>query len=172
MSIRSHYKSPDENSGGLDGYLEVDLKTFRIGDSKLGQTPSKMDVFTHFLSETDMFKAEKQGYEVGTKDGLLEYLFVTLDGFHGAFLLDGDPLDIKPTTTEADIHAKFGEPYWIDRDDGETILFYEYERGEIELQFEFSDDGSLYCITMMQNGVLSNEEQRKSYGVYKSWPPA
>ena len=57
-----------------------------------------------------------------------------------------------------------------DRSDGEVILFYEYQQGTVELQFEFGAGRALSFITLAMHGVLSTEEQRKAYGVTKPWP--
>ena len=65
----------------------------------------------------------------------------------------------------------FGEPYWIDRSDGEVILFYEYAWGSLELQFEFPEATSLRFITVAVEGILSTKKQRDRYGVTKPWPP-
>ena len=65
----------------------------------------------------------------------------------------------------------FGQPYWVDQDLDEVILFYEYQDGDVELQFEFPGRVHLGFITLSAHGVLSNAEQRKAYKVTKPWPP-
>jgi hypothetical protein len=51
-----------------------------------------------------------------------------------------------------------------------VILFYEYRAGAVELQFEFLDGKTLGFITLSSNGVLSEADQRKAYGVTQPWP--
>lgn len=65
----------------------------------------------------------------------------------------------------------FGEPYWVDSSDGETIQFYIYDQGNLELQFEYTNKVNLSFITLSYQGVLFSPEQRKSYEVNKPWPP-
>ena len=77
---------------------------------------------------------------------------------------------LKAGMSENDILEEFGIPYWIDRDE-ETILFYEYRAGNMEVQFEISEEGKLEFIILSVDGVLSSAEQRKAYGVDKDWPP-
>ena len=151
--------------------LEIDLALFRVGKSTLGQTIHDGDCFAAPLQSQDDAKDEKMGIEIGKKEGVLDYVFLTLPDFGGKLLKQGTPLEISQGNSEADIQGIFGEPYWTDRSDGEVIMFYEYERGTVELQFEFPDAQKLGHILLARNGVLSGEEQRKAYKVDKPWPP-
>lgn len=171
MGIFSKFSSRKDESATAAIPTEVDLGTFRIGDSQLGKAPMESDFFTAGLESSDTFENESSGLEVGTKDGVVDYVFLTLEKFAGTFRFDGTPLEIGTETTEMDVREQFGEPYWVDRSDGETILFYEYDAGAIELQFEFPEAEGLGFVTISRNGVLSEAEQRKSYGVDKPWPP-
>ncbi len=151
--------------------ITVDLKELKIGSTALGSPIAQADPFHAALKKAEVFKPAGQGLEVGTKNGLLDYGFLDIGSFKGSFTRSGEPIKIGKDTTESDIVKAFGEPYWIDRSDGEVILFYEYQRGTIELQFEFSDGKALSAITLSINGVLSEADQRKAYGVTKPWPP-
>jgi len=166
--INGQYK-PHENQPQTA--LVVDLNKFRIGSTMLGLPISPADPFHVALKKAEVFQPAGQGLEVGTKNGLLDYGFFDIISFKGCFSRSGELLRIGKETTEKDIMKIFGEPYWIDRSDGEVILFYEYQAGTVELQFEFSDGKSLSCITLSRNGVLSEADQRKAYGVTKPWPP-
>ena len=149
----------------------VDLKEFKIGSTALGSPITPADPFHAALKKAEVFKPAGQGLEVGTKNELLDYGFFDIISFKGSFSRSGEHIKIDKVTTENDILKVFGEPYWTDRSDGEVIMFYEYKAGTIELQFEFSDSKALSSITLSRNGVLSEADQRKAYGVTKPWPP-
>ena len=151
--------------------LTIDLATFSCGHSRLGVALSANDYFSNALRTKDTFIDERNGVEISTARDALDSVFVTLKSFSGKFTKSGNAIDLNAKTTEAQILALFGEPYWTDRSDSEVIMFYEYQRGTIELQFEFTDGRALSFITLCQNGVLSTEEQRKNYKVKNPWPP-
>ena len=151
--------------------LDIDLAEFRVGSTPLGAPPSPADQFSAALIREDVYEPDGMGYAIGTRNGALDYVFVTLSEFQGRFLIAGKLIELPGSTSPAQVVDRFGEPYWTDRDDGEPILFYEYQGGGMELQFEFPDGKQLGYITLMRDGVLSKPEQRKSYGVTKPWPP-
>ena len=151
--------------------LAVDLGRFKVGSSSLGELPDNDDFFSQVLHRSDVYEDPIHGVELGVENRVLGYAFISVTEFDGRFLKNGEPTEISKNSLEADVRACFGEPYWIDRSDGEVILFYEYAGGSVELQFEFPDAESLGFVTMTRNGVLSTAEQRKSYGVDKPWPP-
>lgn len=149
----------------------VDLKLFSVDYSILNKPISSSDKFYAYFKTKDVLNLSKDGIEIGTKNDVLDYAFITLNSFKGRFLLKGNELQLTQKNHPESIVKIFGEPYWIDRSDGEVILFYEYKKGIIELQFEFYDSIHLSHITCMINGVLSSEKDRKSYNVNKPWPP-
>jgi hypothetical protein len=85
--------------------------------------------------------------------------------------LSGYEITLTPANSPDDITKIFGDPYWIDTSDDEVIMFYEYQKGIVELQFEFSDARHLSHITFMMNGVLAEEKHRGAYKIPKQWPP-
>ncbi len=151
--------------------LNVDLGSFQIGSTSIGTPPSVADPFHAILTKSAVFEPKGKGVEIGAKDGLLDYGLFSLNLFQGTFTRNGQLLKIGRVSTEDDIRRIFGEPYWIDRSDGETILFYEYQSGAIELQFEFPDGAKLGFVTLLRNGILSDSVDRERYGVDKAWPP-
>ena len=157
--------------GSSSGKLTVDLSNYQIGGTPLGKAPWEGDIFAAQLMKDGTLTSEPGGYELGLTDGTLEYAFINLALFQGVFLIQDQVAPLGQQTSPEKIVALFGEPYWIDRDDGEIILFYEYRKGEIELQFEFPAADTLGYITLTKSGVLSGPEQRASYGVTKPWPP-
>lgn len=151
--------------------LEIDLGWFQLNGVSLGEVPSAVLPEKVINSPSGVFEPTGQGIEVGTDQGVFDYAFITVAEFSGILLRDGRPLTLLPQMMEKDILATFGEPYWTDRSDGETLMFYEYLLGQVELQFEFPQSQGLGYVTLMRKGVLSEPEQRKSYGVTKPWPP-
>ena len=154
-----------------DSRLSVDLTKFIIGSTPLGKEPWDGDSFAKHLEKEVTLKSEQYGYELGVKNGKLDYAFFTVKDFKGTFLVKDKSLLLSSTTDREEIISIFGEPYWTDFDDSEIILFYEFQESATELQFEFPDGKHLEFITLMKDGVLSKQEQRESYGVTKPWPP-
>ena len=171
MGLFSFRSSKKDTHAEVDAAPDVDLATYQVGNSRLGNPPEESAVFSAAFRSSHVFESEPMGLEVGSREGVLDYVFLTVENFAGRFLSDGTVLEIGPNTVEEEIRNRFGDPYWVDRSDGETILFYEYDAGTIELQFEFPEAKGLGFVTLSRNGVLSEAEQRESYGVDKPWPP-
>jgi hypothetical protein len=163
-------KETPESLPAMPPGFSIDLQTFSCGRSRLGSTVEPADYYSSGLHSKDTCEDKRFGIEVGTRAGVLDYVFVTCGGYPGGYCRAGEKLPINATTNVEEILELFGEPYWTDRSDGEVILFYEYEQGTVELQFEFTDGQTLNFITLARDGVLSSAEQRKAYGVTKSWP--
>lgn len=152
--------------------LKVDLATFHCGQTCVGSKVGATEPYAGRFDKDGVAKFDASGIELGTKDGVLDYAFITISDFQGVFLKKGAAISVSARTSPELITSLFGEPYWTDnKDDDETILFYEYQNGSIELQFEFPGKRSLSFITLSRNGVLSDSKQRKAYGVTKDWPP-
>jgi hypothetical protein len=168
-SYRRNQGTPEEN--GRVERLVVDLGHFTVGQTPLGKPPWEGDGFTGNLLESGVFELPSSGYELALREGMLDSLTVRLAQFTGTFLLNGQKTELDQNTTLEEVLALFGEPYWTDQDEDETLLFYEYRGGSIELQCEFPDGRHLRYLTLMQNGILSRPDQRESYGVTREWPP-
>jgi hypothetical protein len=151
--------------------VSVDLSKFSIAGSEVGKPISADSPFARELAAANVYAPQGKGLELGSNGDLLDYAVIALDDFDGTFAMDGNLLSLDTTTTELDVRRRFGEPYWINREDSEVILFYEYQAGDIEVQYEFPDGVNLGFITISRAGVLSDPEQRKLYGVDKPWPP-
>jgi len=173
MGLLSFLKTERQNFdvSAADSRLSVDLTKFIIGSTPLGKEPWDGDSFAKELEKEVTLKSDRSGYELGVKDGKLDHAFFTIKNFKGIFLVEEKSLVLSSTTNRKEIISIFGEPYWADIDDGEIILFYEYQESTIELQFEFPDGEHLEFITLMKGGILSKQEKRESYGVTKPWPP-
>ncbi|MFT6498848.1 MAG: hypothetical protein ACJAT6_000983 [Akkermansiaceae bacterium] len=172
MGLQSSFDTNRDhlNTGAGTGKLIVDLSAFKIGGTPIGKEPWDGDFFATSLSQDGVFEQESAGYELTSNDAVLKSAFITLENFQGIFLIQDQVSPLSTQITKEKILTLFGAPYWTDLDDGEIIFFYEYQGGSIELQFEFPDGQHLGFITLMQNGVLSDAEQRKIYGVTKPWP--
>ncbi len=151
--------------------LIIDLGRFTVGNTPLGQTPWPGDFFANPLKKSDSLENKALGYHLQSKNNRLESAFLTIQDFKGTILNNSSATPLSIHTTISDIQSIFGDPYWTDEEDEEVILFYEYQNGTIELQFEFPDSQHLSYITLGINGVLSNQEQRDAYGITKPWPP-
>lgn len=174
MGLLSFFKTNEEifDVNSLDAPLSIDLTRLLIGSTPPGKPPWDGEFFATALTQSGDLNMEQSGYELALEKSVIKSAFLTLDKFKGNFLVNDKPATLTPQTTPSKILDLFGEPYWTDHDDnGEIILFYEYQNGEIELQFEFPDGKNLGYITLIHQGVLSSPEQRKSYGVDKAWPP-
>lgn len=137
---------------------QVDITRFAIDGFTLGEVmPSTA--------------AQHDGIETGLEGDRLNSIFVTLDKFTGHILTDGAAVEFSTSTTPKETEDLLGQPYWRGADDDELILFYEYHFGDVEVQFEFPDSANLGFTTIAKNGVLSDPDQRSSYGVDKPWPP-
>lgn len=163
-------KEVPESLPAMPPGFSIDLENFTCGQSWLGSTVAPADYYSTALQSKDTCDDKRFGIEIGVDAGVLDYVFVTCRDYPGHFSRGGVTLPMNATTSEAKILELFGEPFWTDRSDGEVILFYEYERGTVELQFEFTDGRKLSFITLARHGVLSSAEQRKAYGVTKPWP--
>ena len=100
--------------------------------------------------------------------------------FSGFVLVLEDPLDeftpfsgvIKLNNSQVDpanLVQKLGDPYWIDRDEDETLMFYEYPNHEIVI--EQSLNGLIQRVGVSTFPTMADAEQREHYGVDKAWPP-
>lgn len=76
---------------------------------------------------------------------------------------------LSARTTQAELVAWLGDPYWTAADADETILFYEH--GPIEWEIELTPDGTLKQWLVVPP-LLADAAQRQAYGITKPWPPA
>lgn len=86
--------------------------------------------------------------------------------YSGKLLWRGAPIDVKQLS-QAALPDLMGEWYWLDTDEVESIAFYEYPHYEI--QIELTLDGRPKWIIVTDDPLMASEEQRKSYGVTKSF---
>ena len=85
------------------------------------------------------------------------------ESYDGKLTFDG--IEIDATV----VQEHLGEPFWVDREDDETILFFEYSKHEI--QVEQSPEGRNKCLVITLQPLMADPGNRNDYGVDKPWPP-
>ena len=83
--------------------------------------------------------------------------------FCGSLLIDGAVVEC------ARLADTLGVPYWIDRDEEEQILFFEYANHEIQIEQTLNGINKRLILTTQP--LMASPEQRQAYRVDKPWPP-
>ena len=161
-------KAEEEYSKHLVDSLIIDLSELSFNKTRVGTSFSSSNPICSAFTTCSIYKPQGEGIEVGVKDGLFDFISINFHEFCGQIKHNGTKSLAGKAVNE--IINEFGKPYWTDQDE-EVILFYEYDNGDIEVQFEFDTDGKLIHMLIAKDGVLSKDEQRKAYGVDKAWPP-
>jgi hypothetical protein len=133
---------------------EIDLGSFKCGQTALGEHPHPGEAYAACFDANGLASFEKSGVDLSIEDGVLDEVFIMLANFSGNFAKNGSRISISTQTTPEEIILQFGEPYWKDDDGDETILFYEYQSGRIELLFEFPGEcRQLSAVTLTREGI-------------------
>ena len=160
--------SGKENQG-----MNLDLLRFTLDGNRLGEAISPKSQFFEPLKNADYLEDHRAGIEISTNDNVLDYVEIAIDKFDGSFSTNDSPVALELFDTPSKVKNIFGAPYWEDLDeDGELLLFYVYDNGQYEVQYEFGNGTDLSYIGLYKDGVLSDEQQRSYYGVDKPWPPS
>ena len=69
----------------------------------------------------------------------------------------------------ANIADRCGVPYWEDRDEDGSVLFYEFP--DYEIQIERSPERDVQRVIMSNRPLLADAQARKTLGVDRAWPP-
>ena len=77
-------------------------------------------------------------------------------------------LDVNRLTRN-ELPKVFGDWYWLDTDDDESIAFYEYP--DHEMQIELCPSGAVTRFILTRTPLMADPDQRESYNVDKPWPP-
>jgi hypothetical protein len=93
-----------------------------------------------------------------------------MEPFPGTTRHRGRHVALSSSTTVSEFTVMMGEPYWIDRDPYETLLFYEFDHN-VEWQVEFPHARGLGSLMITAFPLMAFPEQRERYGVTKPWPP-
>ena len=88
--------------------------------------------------------------------------------FAGTVLFHGRPVNLSALTEDKFV-ALFGQYFWRDVDEQESILFFEF--ADVEWQVEFDRASVLKRVTVTSLPLMADPEQRNAYGVTSAWPP-
>lgn len=105
---------------------------------------------------------------------LLGYMLVLCNedndfqSYRGKLLWKERPLEVKQLSRDQLLDV-FGNWYWMDTDEEESIAFYEYPTHE--MQIEMTPSGLAKRIILTGNPLMADPAQRQSYNVDKPWPP-
>ncbi|QDT15252.1 hypothetical protein [Alienimonas californiensis] len=108
---------------------------------------------------------------VAEDDGTCSTFQVIFDDTESRFEPFSGTLTVnRSPVVPANLAERLGEPYWEDRDEEESILFYEFPGYEIQLERTLS--GVPQRIVVTNQPLMADADQRASYGVDKPWPRA
>ena len=139
----------------------LDLALFSFAECPIGSPIERYRELEFMIGNKESYENAKLGFEFGVKAGKLNYVFVDLNIFNQLYH-NGESVDLSGATIQQ-VNALMGKEIWKDEDEDEIILFYEFD--EIEIQFEFPDKQKLEIITITNEGLLKDPQQRKFYGI-------
>lgn len=70
----------------------------------------------------------------------------------------------------ANLADKCGAPYWEDRDEDGSVLFYEFP--DYEIQVERSPERDVQRVILSNRPLLADAKARKALEVDRPWPPS
>lgn len=161
--------------------LLVDLDRFELNGVGLGSPIEPLS----FLgpADTPFIEYARKGLRLDVEDGRLAGLTIALrrrvylgpspsdDVFPFAGTLriaglDRAPLELRG---ERDFTDPWGAPFCRDADEDETLMFFEFEGREI--QVELSVEGVPQILVVSPEPLMADPGQREAYGVDVAWPP-
>lgn len=86
--------------------------------------------------------------------------------FQGCVIGNGHTVDLSTLTLDK-CEQELGEYFWLDQDEEESIVFYEFPGLEWELEFDAT--GFLNRLILTNDPLLADEKQRKAYNISKPW---
>jgi hypothetical protein len=161
--------------------LEVDLKKLTLGNVPLGGDMQGLS----FLGPAEdakcspygQFCYNSRGLYLETKDGRLTAFDFDVDSFLAspgtAIYADGIGTKLHPGTSEAELVAVLGAPYWRVQHEDRARLFFERFNGErwLELELRIDATGRLDYIDVRDTPTLADARMRRQYNVTVEWPP-
>lgn len=161
--------------------LEVDLQKLTLGRVPLGGDLRGLS----FLGPAENAEGapegdlgyDSRGLYLQMSDGRLTGfsldVSVFLESAGAAIHAAGLGAKLRPDTSEAELVAVLGAPFWRTQDEDAVILFFERFDGErwVELEIEFDRAGRLLLIDVRDTPVLAKDSVRNRHGVTASWPP-
>jgi len=156
--------------------LIVDLDQNRLSDVRAGDPVEKLSFLGPAEVTPSGFIWPRKGIDVTACDGGIRELGFYFGHaaepnkgvFVGGFRYGLVPVRLSKASSELDVLALFGQPYWRDQDEDEILLFFEFPTGEWQLEFDL--DATLKHLRIGFS-MLADAEQRAAYGVTKPWPP-
>lgn len=162
--------------------LTFDLDTGSLNDVKLGQHLDSLSFLgpceNRGAADQSAFDYYSLGLEIGCHADSNEIHTFSIvrnvpwekkhQPFTGRVLANGRSIDLS-TLTLSRFTEQFGDPYWLDRDEKESLLFYEFPGREWQVEFALAE--SFNCLWVTTVISMADESGRKDYGVTKEWPP-
>jgi len=159
-----------ERDPNLD--LKIELHKATVNGISIGAAADKLSFLGRSSSKgKSPLDFKDLGFSIDYEDdgSFSGFQIVLLDPY-GEFTSFSGTLTLNNAVINpAQIVAELGEPFWIDKDAEESILFYEFPSHEI--QIEQSPSGVAKHIVVSSHHQMAESDQRKAYGVTKSWPP-
>ncbi len=144
--------------------VELGVRFDRL--SFLGRSRSRVETTLHYYD---------LGIEIEHEDGVFDWFTVIHeDDLHssapytGELSWRGDRIAL-PQLQVDDLKSIFGEWYWLDTDDDETIVFYEFP--DYEMQIEFTLAGTIKRFNLGRIPLMADAGVREDYNCTKPWPP-
>jgi hypothetical protein len=161
--------------------LEVDLTKLTLGRVPLGGDLQGLSFLgpaedAEHAPEGDL-GYDSRGLYLQMTDGRLSGFSLDVDvflaGSGAAIHAAGIGTQLRPDTSEAELIAVLGAPFWRIQDEDAVTLFFERFDGErwVELELEFDKAGQLKLIDARDTPMLAEDSLRNRYGVTASWPP-
>ena len=159
--------------------IAVDLSASSINAVELGRAFGTLEFLGRDEDTTaakcDSFRYYSLGLEIdrGSNDSIDGFSLVVNDpeGHHHPFAGEVTWLDLPinlKQVRQKDLSGIFGDWYWIDTDDEETIVFYEFKEYEIQIECDLECRVSRVIVT--REPLMASNEQRTAYGVTKPYP--
>ncbi len=87
--------------------------------------------------------------------------------YAGVVTWHGSPVQLRRLQQDA-LQRTFGDWYWLDADDDEAIVFYEFK--PYEMQIECDRSGRVTRVIVTADALMASAEQRAAYGVTRPFP--
>ena len=152
--------------------LILDLDHNSLGGIRLGDPVSAVGAMP---GSDGAWRDDAQGVEIDYSPTGINCVLVRWDDpttshspYRGEVHFQGKHIPLSDGTTIEQFMAVFGDPWWRDDDEQESLLFYEW--GEVEWQVEFSRRGGLRLLLINTPPLMADPAQRAAYGVTKPWP--
>ncbi len=162
--------------------LVADLDRFQLNGVGLGEDVERLRFLGPSASRAFDYPAKGLQLDVGASGSLQAFVMALRDGvylsalppeqvraFPGRVRMSGRDWAPRELRGESDFVTAWGDPYWRDEDEDEVLLFFEFDRCEV--QVELSLEGVPHVLVVAEEPLMADADQREAYGVTKAWPP-